>query len=49
MPRANLTDLFLRSARAEKQTDFWDIKTPGFGVTVGRLTKTFMGTRRQLA
>jgi integrase len=42
MPRALLTDLFLRSARSETQTDYWDTKTPGFGIRVGIHAKTFV-------
>lgn len=49
MPRRPLTDITVRALKAETQTDFWDTKTPGFGVRVGPYTKTFMvkvGNRR---
>ena len=42
MPKAALTDLFLRSAKSETQTDFWDTKTAGFGVRIGKHAKTFV-------
>jgi integrase len=42
MPRAALTDLFLRSAKSETQIDYWDTKTPGFGARVGKHAKTFV-------
>jgi hypothetical protein len=41
--------LFLRSVKAETQTDYWDTKTPAFGVRVGKNAKTFVakiGNRR---
>lgn len=42
MPTILLTDALLRSLKAEKRTDFWDAKTPGFGIRVGAHTKTFI-------
>ena len=42
MPRLQLTDLTIRALKANAQTDYWDTKTPGFGVRVGKLTKTFI-------
>jgi integrase len=49
MPRLALTDLSLRALNSDARTDFWCPKTPGFGVRVGRNTKTFIvkrGNRR---
>lgn len=43
MPNLNLTDLSIRSLKAERQQDFWDTKTPAFGVRVGPRSKTFIG------
>lgn len=37
-----ITDALLRALKAEQRTDFWDAKTPGFGVRVGAHTKTFI-------
>ena len=42
MPTILFTDVLLRSLKAEQRTDFWDAKTPGFGVRVGGRTKTFI-------
>ncbi len=42
MPRLQLTDLTIRALKSDAQTDYWDTKTPGFGVRVGKLTKTFI-------
>ena len=42
MPSAALTDMFVRSAKSEAQTDYWDTKTPGFGLRVGKHAKTFV-------
>ena len=42
MPNSALTDLAIRSLKAEKQTDFWDTKTPAFGIRVGPRSKTFI-------
>jgi len=42
MPRLQLTDLSVRALKADGQTDFWDTKTPGFGVRVGPQSKTFV-------
>lgn len=36
------TDALLRSLKVEQRTDFWDAKTPGFGIRVGAHTKTFI-------
>ncbi len=49
MPKTLLTDLSVRALKAETRTDFWDTKTPAFGVRVGRNSKTFVvkrGNRR---
>jgi len=50
MPRITLTDLTLRSLRSDgAQVDYWDRKAPGFGVRVGKNSKTFIakiGNRR---
>jgi integrase len=37
-----LTDLSIRSLKCETRTDYWDAKTPGFGIRVGRRTKVFI-------
>jgi integrase len=37
-----ITDALLRSLKVEQRTDFWDAKTPGFGVRVGAHTKMFI-------
>jgi hypothetical protein len=42
VPNSALTDLAIRSLKAEKQTDFWDTKTPAFGIRVGPRSKTFI-------
>src|SRR5437660_1693986 len=42
MPTLALTDLTLRSLKTAQQTDFWDAKTPGFGVRIGKHAKTFV-------
>ena len=43
MPRLQFTDLTIRALKSDAgQTDYWDAKTPGFGVRVGKLTKTFI-------
>src|SRR5579859_2429147 len=42
MPRLQLTDLTIRALKSDAQTDYWDTKTPGFGIRVGKLTKTFI-------
>jgi len=42
MPSIALTDLSLRSLKAEVRADYWDTKTPSFGVRVGKRTKTFI-------
>jgi integrase len=43
MPKLLLTDLTIRSLQAERHTDFWDTKTPAFGLRVGPRSKTFIG------
>jgi integrase len=45
VPNIALTDLSIRALKAEKRTDFWCNKTPGFGIRVGKLTKTFIVKR----
>lgn len=42
MPSINLTDLTLKSIKSTKRQDFWDLKTPSFGVRVGPRSKVFM-------
>jgi len=42
MPRLQLTDVTVRALKSDAQTDFWDTKTPGFGVRVGKNSKTFV-------
>jgi integrase len=42
VPNIALTDLTLRSLKSDQRTDFWDTKTPGFGVRVGSRSKTFI-------
>lgn len=42
MPRLQLTDLTIRALKSDAQVDYWDTKTPGFGVRVGKLTKAFI-------
>jgi Arm DNA-binding domain len=43
MPRAQLTDITLRALKSDgAQIDYWDTKTPGFGVRVGKRSKTFI-------
>ena len=42
MPSIALTDLSLRSLKTEARADYWDTKTPSFGVRVGKRTKTFI-------
>ncbi len=43
MSSVSLTDLTIRALKADKQTDFWDAKTPAFGIRVGPRSKTFIG------
>jgi len=42
MPSITLTDLTIRSLKVEPRTDYWDAKTPSFGVRVGKRSKTFI-------
>jgi integrase len=43
MPRTHLTDITLRALKVDAgQVDYWDVKTPGFGVRVGKHSKTFI-------
>ena len=52
MPRIALSDLKIRALKSDKQQDFWDSKTPGFGIRVSTRSKTFIanrgGTRKTL-
>jgi integrase len=52
MPRIFLNEIKIRSLKAERQTDFWDTKIPGFGIRVSPKAKTFIvnrsGTRHSL-
>ncbi len=38
----HLTDLSIRSLKAERQTDYWDNSTPSFGIRIGKHRKTFV-------
>jgi Arm DNA-binding domain len=42
MPTIALTDLSIRSLKCDARTDFWDAKTPGFGIRIGHRTKVFI-------
>jgi integrase len=42
MPQLQLTDLTIRALKADAQTDFWDTKTPAFGIRVGKRGRTFI-------
>jgi len=42
MPSIVLTDLTIRSLKAERRADYWDAKTPSFGVRVGKRSKIFV-------
>ena len=50
MPKLLLTDISIRALKSETRVDYWDTKTPGFGIRVGPRGKTFIlkqgGTRR---
>ena len=45
-------DVKIRALKADRQTDFWDTKTPGFGMRISPRSKTFIanrnGTRKTL-
>ncbi|MFZ1885607.1 MAG: Arm DNA-binding domain-containing protein, partial [Rhodoplanes sp.] len=45
MPRIALSDLKIRALKSDKQQDFWDSKTAGFGVRVSTRSKTFIANR----
>jgi integrase len=45
MPSIQFTDLSIRALKSDAQTDYWDTKTRGFGIRVGKHTKTFMVKR----
>jgi integrase len=43
MPRLQLTDVTIRALKFDgAQIDYWDTKTPGFGIRVGKNTKGFV-------
>jgi integrase len=43
MPKQLLTDISVRALKSERRrVDYWDAKTPAFGVRVGPRTKTFI-------
>jgi len=42
MPRIAFTDLSIKALKPELRTDYWDIKTPRFGLRVGKNSKTFL-------
>ena len=42
MPRIAFTDLSIKALKPELRTDYWDTKTPGFGLRVGKNSKTFL-------
>jgi hypothetical protein len=47
--KLHLNDESIRAIKVDARTDFWDIKTPAFGVRVGKHSKTFVvkrGNRR---
>src|SRR5271157_2924435 len=52
MPKITLSDLKIRALKSDRQVDFWDSKTPGFGIRVSTRSKTFIanknGTRQTL-
>lgn len=44
--RVHLTDLSIQKLKTDKpQTIYWDASTPGFGIVVGKHTKTFLVTQ----
>jgi hypothetical protein len=45
MPRIAFTDLSIKALKPELRTDYWDTKTPGFGLRVGKNSKTFLVKR----
>ena len=45
MPTVPLSDAKIRALTADRQTDFWDSKTPAFGIRVSPRSKTFMANR----
>ena len=47
MPRANLTDLFIRKIAPDERTIYWDEALPAFGVRVGARSKVFIVIRGQ--
>ena len=47
MPKILLTDLAIRALKPSKRrVDYWDLKTPAFGIRVGQHTKTFIAKVR---
>jgi integrase len=52
MPRRCLTDATIRALKSDRQQDWWDIKTPSFGIRISPRAKTFIankgGTRKTL-
>jgi integrase len=47
MPQLLLTDIAIRALKpAGTRTDFWDTKTPGFGVRVGSRSKAFFAKHK---
>lgn len=42
MPRLVLTDLSIRSLKADQRIDYWDTRLPSFGIRVGPRSKTFI-------
>lgn len=42
MPRLQLTDVTIRALKTDARIDYWDTKTPGFGIRIGKNTKTFI-------
>ncbi|MGZ8309529.1 MAG: Arm DNA-binding domain-containing protein, partial [Rhodoplanes sp.] len=45
MPKTTLSDLKIRALKSDRQADFWDSKTPGFGIRVSSRSKTFIANR----
>lgn len=42
MTQLRFTDQTIRSLKSDTRTDFWDSRTPGFGIRVGTRSKTFI-------
>ena len=43
MPKILLTDIAIRALKpGQHRADYWDMKTPAFGIRVGQRTKMFI-------